>query len=80
MFVFLFAANLQKCASGSGGKHNFGNCIFDANSDQNPAVTVFLPLARQPLVFFENHKIDRAVILRRPGGMRGGAGGRFEGG
>ena len=32
MFLFLFAAILQKCASGSSGKHNFANCIFDAKS------------------------------------------------
>ena len=32
MFLFLFAAILQKCASGCSGKHNFANCIFDAKS------------------------------------------------
>ena len=36
-----------------------------------------LQLARHWLLFFENHKIDRMRILRRPGGMRGGAGGDF---
>ena len=41
---------------------------------------VFLLLAQHWLVFFENHKISPVVILGRPGGMRGGAGGRFEGG
>ena len=56
MFLFLFAAILQKCASGSSGKHNFANCIFDASSHQVPSGISFLPLARQPLVFFENHK------------------------
>ena len=30
-------------------------------------------------VFFENHKISRAVVLGWPGGMRRGAGGDFEG-
>ena len=80
MFVFLFAANLQKCASGSGGKHNFANCIFDANSHQGLWDIVFVPLARRLLLFFENHKISPTRILGRPGGMRGGAGGRFEGG
>ena len=30
--LFLFAAILQKCASGSSGKHNFANWIFDAKS------------------------------------------------
>ena len=79
MFVFLFAANLQKCASGSGGKHNFANCIFDANSDQVLSATIFFQLARHWLVFFENHKIDRLRLMGRPGGMRGGAGGDFEG-
>ena len=34
MFSILFAAILQKCASGSHRKHNFANCIFDANSHQ----------------------------------------------
>ena len=36
------------------------------------------PLARHWLVFFENHKIDPLMVLERPGGMRGGAGRRFE--
>ena len=54
-------------------------CIFDANSQPGPGDIVFLLLARHWLLFFENHKISRAVDLGRPGGMRGGAGGDFEG-
>ena len=55
-------------------------CIFDANSYQGAVRIVFLLLARHWLVFFENHKISPTVVLRRPGGMRGGAGGRLDGG
>ena len=80
MFKFIFAALLQEFASGSSGKHNFANCIFDANSHQGASDIVFSQLARHSLVCFENQKISPAVVLRRPGGMRGGAGGRFEGG
>ena len=54
-------------------------CIFDANSYQGAVSIVFLLLARHWLLFFENHKVDRMHRLRRPGGMRGGAGGDFEG-
>ena len=78
MFSNLFAAILQKCASGSHGKHNFANCIFDANSRQVLCTIVLLPLARRLLMFFENHKISLMVVLGRPGGMRRGAGERFE--
>ena len=52
MFLFLFAAVLQKCASGSSGKHNFANCIFDASSYPDPSRTVYLQLARRLIVFF----------------------------
>ena len=80
MRLSFFAAVLQEFASGSSGKHNFANCIFDANSLQGAVSIVFFPLARHSLVFFENHKISPPVVLGRPGGMRGGAGGRLEGG
>ena len=46
--------------------------------NQVPWGIVFLQLARHWLLFFENHKIDPLVILDRPGGMRGGAGRRYE--
>ena len=39
---------------------------------------VLLLLAQHWLVFFENHKINPPMILGWPGGMRGGAGRRFE--
>ena len=45
---------------------------------QGQSRTVYFQLARQWLVFFENHKISPTRILGRPGGMRGGAGERFE--
>ena len=80
MFLILFAAFLQKCASGSRRKHNFANCILDANSQQVLGDMIFVPLARRFLMFFENHKISFMRTLGRPGGMRRGAGGRFEGG
>ena len=54
-------------------------CIFDANPYQGPPGTVFCQLARQLLVFFENHKISPLRHLGWPGGMRRGAGGDFEG-
>ena len=41
-------------------------------------VSIVFHLPRHGLLFFENHKIDRAVVLGRPGGMRGGAGRRYE--
>ena len=48
------------------------NRIFDASSHQDPSGIVFLPLARQPLVFFENHKIQ-------VGGQFGSAGRNAQG-
>ena len=60
-------------------KMHVAACIFDAKSYQGQASTIMWPLARQLLVFSENHKISRLVVLRRPGGMRMGAGGDFEG-
>ena len=54
-------------------------CTFDAKSHQVPPSTIFLQLARHWLLFFENDKIDRMRVLRRPRGMHGGAGGDFEG-
>ena len=61
-------------------KMHVATCIFDAKTYQGQAKTIFCQLARQLLMFFENHKIRRAVALRRPGGMRRAVGGRFEGG
>ena len=60
-------------------KMHVAACIFDANPYQGPSLTVFCQLARQLLVFFENHKIRWMVVLGWPGGMRRGAGGDFEG-
>ena len=37
-------------------KSHLRNCIFDARSHQDPSRILFFHLARQPLVFFENHK------------------------
>ena len=54
-------------------------CIFNPKTYQGQVRTIICQLARQLLVFFENHKIDRAVVLGWPGGMRRGAGGDFEG-
>ena len=55
-------------------------CIFDANSHQGQSLTVCLHLARRVPSEMKITKIDRAVIVGRPGGMRGGAGGEFRGG
>ena len=60
-------------------KMHVAACIFDANPYQGPPDTVFCQLARQLLVFFENHKISPLRHLGWPGGMRRGAGGDFEG-
>ena len=54
-------------------------CIFDAKTYQGQSKTVMCQLARQQLVFFENHKISPPCHLGWPGGMRRGAGGDFEG-
>ena len=61
-------------------KMHVAACIFDAKTYQGQASTIMWPLARQLLVFFENHKIRWTVVLGGPGGMRRAAGGRFEGG
>ena len=55
-------------------------CIFDANSHHDPPRTIILHFARRVPSEMKSTKINRAVIFGRPGGMRGGAGGRFEGG
>ena len=60
-------------------KTHVAACIFDAKPFQSPPSTIFCHLARQLLVFFENHKIRWTVVLGWPGGMRRGAGGDFEG-
>ena len=54
-------------------------CIFDAKTYQDQALTIFCQLARQLLLFFENHKISPLRHLGWPGGMRRGAGGDYEG-
>ena len=60
-------------------KVHFAACIFDAKTYQGQALTVMLHLARQLLLFFENHKISPARILGWPGGMREAAGGDMRG-
>ena len=61
-------------------KMHVAACIFDAKTYQGPSRTVMCQLARQLLVFFENHKISPPIVLGRPDGMHRAAGGRFEGG
>ena len=58
---------------------HFATYIFNANSYQDPSSTVILHFARQPLVFFENHKISPMVVLGWPGGMHEAAGGDMRG-
>ena len=72
--------NKKKVARKMQAKWHLEACIFDANSQQGPWDIIFLQLARRWLVFFENHIIQVHGGWGRPGGMRGGAGGRFEGG
>ena len=54
-------------------------CMFDARTYQGQAKTVMCQLARQLLVFFEDHKISLPLVVGGPGGMRSGARGDFEG-
>ena len=58
---------------------HFANDIFNARTYHDQSTTVILHFARQPLVFFENHKISPPMILGRPGGMHGAAGGDMRG-
>ena len=60
-------------------KMHVAACIFDAKPSQSPPSTIFCQLARQLLVFFENHKIRWTVVLGWPGGMRRAAGGDMRG-
>ena len=60
-------------------KTHVAACTFDAKKYQGQVLTFFCQLARQLLVFFENHKISPMRHLGWPGGMRRGAGGDFEG-
>ena len=55
-------------------------CILDANSHHGPGGMSFLHFARRAPSEMKITKIRWMVVLGRPGGMRGGAGGRFEGG
>ena len=59
-------------------KMHVAACIFDAKTYQGQGETIMWPLARQLLLFFENHKISPVLVLGGPGGMRRGAGGDFE--
>ena len=60
-------------------KTHVAACIFDAKPYQGQGETVMCQLARQLLVFFENHMIGHRACFGWPGGMRRGAGGDFEG-
>ena len=57
----------------------FATYIFDAKSHQVLALTSFLHFARPVPSEMKITKISRAVVLRRPGGMHGGAGGDMRG-
>ena len=61
-------------------KVHFAACMIDAKMYKGQALTILCQLARQQLMFFENHKIRWMVVLGWPGGMRRAAGGRYEGG
>ena len=60
-------------------KMHVAACILDAKTYQGQTSTIGWRLARQLLVFFENHKIRWMRRLGWPDGMRRGAGGDFEG-
>ena len=56
------------------------NCIFDASSHQDPSRIVFLHFAWRVPSEMKITKTRWMHVCGRPGGMRRGAGGRFEGG
>ena len=58
----------------------FATYIFDANSHQGPSGIVFLHFARPVPSEMKITKIRPRIVFGWPGGMRRGAGGRFEGG
>ena len=58
----------------------FATYIFDAKSHQDPALTVFLHFARPVPSEMKSHKISPPCQMGRNSGMRGGAGGRLDGG
>ena len=58
---------------------HFAAYIFNANSHQDPSRTVILHFARQPLVFFENHKNQVDVHFGLAGRNARGRWGRYEG-
>ena len=57
----------------------FATYIFDANSHHDPTGIVFLHFARPVPSEMKIIKISSMVVLERPGGMRGGAGGDMRG-
>ena len=61
-------------------KMHFEAYIFEANSYQGPVGIFVLHFARPVPSEMKITKSRSMVGLGRPGGMRGGAGGRFEGG
>ena len=79
MCLSFFAAVLQEFASGNSGKHNFANCIFEANSEQVASGIIFFQLARHSLVFFEKHKSQLGGAFGSAGRNAHGRWGRFEG-
>ena len=54
-------------------------CFMQILTEVRPA-QFLLHLARRVPSEMKITKITRVLILERPGGMRGGAGGRFKGG
>ena len=69
----------RNCVSCLGGEHGFEKQFFDANSNQDPALTNILHFARRVPSEMKITKISPLAIWGRPGGMRKAAGGRFEG-
>ena len=57
----------------------FATYIFDAILQQGPSDIVFLHFARPVPSEMKIVKINPTVVLGRPGGMRGGAGGDMRG-
>ena len=64
----------RECASCSSGVHDFENAILN----QDPSSTNILLIARRVPSEMKIMKISWTVDLGRPGGMRGGAGRRYE--
>ena len=78
--TFLKKSEEKEVARKMQAKWYFECCIFDANSCKGPCGISFLHFARRVPSEMKITKTRWTVDLGWPGGMRRGAGGKFEGG